>query len=385
MGSPVLERDLQLVDDLIGLQARGVERDWGLAALILRRITGRQSRWQWVIHGATVSYRQAVTGWLCERGRLKVAKKFALCGRGDYAQESMDGSRVRVRTRGCHCRFCPRCSRQYGGRYVQRVSDHLRTGEHGSLWHVVLTQRSIEGESLSGAKDRFGASWKRFYVILRGCGMRSALASYHMKRRGNSGWHFHCHLVVELEPGLDGGAVMGDLEKGWERAKRDPLALGSTWFARKVCDAGGAMLGLGEKAQGEFWGEARDEAQRALQYVVRDTAQGVEDWVGVQFHVERSTELAEALDNAKLHRLYGAWRHAVVTPEEAPKAEEQAKVAASKESVEWLNVGTVDEVLWGARQRDLRCSRWLGGLCGQCRNVGKVALRLQAAVRAVAA
>lgn len=359
MADPILERDLQRMTELeqeleLGVESARKELTW-----MICHTAEKLTKWQWVIHGDTLDYRKVVVRWLCMQEKWNQAKRFAMCGRGDLGFNEFAGDGVKVVPMGCGCRFCPRCSRRSGRRFLKRVASHLQSRPHGSMWHVVLTQRVQRSETLDEARERFGKAWKRFYTRLRKGGMESALCTYHVTASLDGGWHYHCHLLVEWGVAVDTSTGAGKVSEDWHWAKRDSGDSRMEVFARQICDAGPAFEAETNDRQGEFWKESEDAVTAALQYVVRDILQGVEKWVGKIRNVEDAGAFAEALGGCKMHRLYGAWRRQLPTVEEAASQDATVSVGGTdkaggcrKDAKAWTLIGTMDTVLWGAKTGD---------------------------------
>jgi hypothetical protein len=391
MASPVLERDLQEMDELEGAALRGDEVAKQTLFFRLSDLAKDLTKWQWVIHGDSVVYRQRCVRWLVRQGRLRQARRFALCGRGDVGMVGQTEGSVRIKPMGCGARFCPRCSRRYGRRFLSRVVGHLSSEPHGQIWHMVLTQRVIPEESLAKARKRFGSSWKAFYVILRKLGMQSALATYHVMPSSVKGWHFHCHVLIEFADGVDGAKVEGLLDGAWFKALGDGETQRKPLFMRKVSDPGPAFDGLTGDVQMEFWAESRNPVEVVLQYVLRDVLQGVEGWISRISTDVGCEEFAEALSHAKLHRLYGVWRKKLVeeAKDEAGSSEGSTTVGSSavrkcKDTEIWSSVGTMDEVLHWAKNGMGVGLDVVRRLLGRSANRGSVALRLSRLVAGLA-
>lgn len=392
MSSPVLERDLQELKDLEALAVSGDEAAARAFFLRVNAIAGDMTRWQWVIHGETKEYRQRVVRWLVRQSKFRQALRFALCGRGDVGMLGSDGESVRIRPMGCGARFCPRCSRRYGRRFLGRVSAHLSSATHGELTHIVLTQRVLPEETLGGARARFERAWKSFYGVLRRLGLRSALATYHVTPADVKGWHFHCHLLAEWGDGITGETVFKDLDDAWFAALRDGVTQRKELFVRRVCEAGPALRGLRGDCQMEFWSESRDPAEVVLQYMLRDILQGVEGWINRLTSDAQAESFAADLGSAKLHRLYGAWRQPC---EDGEESEADAENPASPDSVgpvgaklgaiTWAAIGSMDSVLWGASNGEVEPLLLVRCLLARSNSKAVQAIRLTSLVRAIAA
>jgi len=384
MADPVLERDIQVMDDLGYDVARGDKAAERQLTAMVCKLAGTMTKWQWVIHGETVEFRKVIVRWLCNKGEYVLARRFALCGRGDLGMIEYGGDAVKVVPMGCGCRFCPRCSRRFGARFLRKVGKHLEANSHGEIWHVVLTQRVQRSETLIEARERFGKAWKRFYPKLRAMGMASALCTYHVTASVTGGWHYHCHLVIEWVEGTKLEARGAELTGAWKKAKADSGDKQTEVFGRKVCEAGGPLTRAEIAGQGELWAESVDPVAVALQYVVRDVLQGVEKWVSKINNIEDASTFAEALSSAKLHRLYGAWRRKLPKPDgeqeapsPAPTDGSKEKGGCGKEKIAWITIGRMDEVLWWARGGNEQAVQCVRMLLLRFSNKGMVSKRLK--------
>jgi len=248
-------------------------------------------------------------------------------------------------------------------------------------------------ETLDGARQRFEAAWKRFYPKLRKAGLRGALATYHVTPGRGMGWHYHCHLLIDIEA-VESDVLAESLGFHWARARKDELdPAGSIFFCREVCAPGGPLVGLATDTQMDFFTESKDPVEVCLQYMVRDILQGVEKWVGKFERPEMTEEFSHAMDNLKTHRLYGTWRKAVPGDESEAKAESEDRQIADEVSPgvktkgvsEWREVMGVDALV-----RLIRCgeTRWLDllqSLIGTRSQLGPVSLRLSRLVSALRA
>jgi len=336
-----------------GDRGAGVEARWALESLCTRR-----TRWQWIIHGETENYRLGVVRYYCGKGKFVKAKRYATCGRGDTAYASETGAAVKVKPMCCGYRLCPRWSRRYGRVALRRVNGHLAGAPHGAIDHIVLTQKVIDGEPLPVTRERFEKKWKRVYRAIRGQGMRSALVTYHVKRTRGEGWHYHAHVVVEWGAGIDAEVACLFVNKVWSVAVTSAGELSHPVFYRHVCEPGEAITALKGDGQGEFWSESKDGVAQCLQYCVRDVLQGCENWVEGVDTEDLTAEFAGSVDGAKLHRLYGEWRHDVentdgVEEEEeepgaggtATEAEKEKARKKEKDGGLWVKLGSMDSVL----------------------------------------
>lgn len=336
----------QAVGDLEG----GVPTEGLVTTERLASLCAHVTPWQFVIHGDTREYRQGAVRVLCEQGHWRKAMRFALCGRGDVLCKEVGGDRVKVGCRGCGVRFCPRCSRRSGQRFLRRIGAHLESSGHGEIWHFVLTQVVHGEETVVEARERFKKSWGKWYTALRRAGMRSGLLAEHVKPREAHGWHYHGHCIVEFAEGTDTVAMGKKLEAAWHKATKAWSTGAKELFRRKVCDAGPAVDAGALTAQGELWQESDSAVQRVLQYAIRDIVAGVESWVVKLRTVHEIGKFTEVCSHAKLHRLFGAWRKeaAPVVDVESVRGEGvpgSGTVPADKRGTTvWEHIGNIDRV-----------------------------------------
>ena len=330
----------ELVGSIEDHERLGIER-WEDTYRDLLGLVEHPSRWQFVIHGSTVGYRTRCLKFLCEFDHLRKAERFALCGRGDNLYKA--GATYRVVPLKCGSRLCPRCARYRGRKVVRKVFDHLRADGHGDLWHVVLTQPINPGEALDETRKRLAAKWKKTRERLTGH-ITSGVVTEHIKWSVNAkGWHCHYHVFAECSSGERIADVWLLAAKEVEfRHHTDP-------YVRHVAGPGEQILDL-DPAQGEFWQESQSEIAKAVQYVVRDVAEGPNPHALDQVPQQAFEEYAVVMSNCKLHRCLGKWRRkpapaACPTEEATADASDSGSVPASSEE---YCVGTVDAVLSGA-------------------------------------
>lgn len=352
-------------------------------------IVGRTTSWQWVIHGDTGKFREGAVRYLCGAKKFKKALQFAMCGRGDSVSRSEDWSEVKVSPRGCGLRFCPRCSRRSGHRFLGRIGGHLEQTGHGEIWHFVLTQPVRGGEGVVAARARFERAWKKWYRCLRKVGMKSALLTEHVKPRETWGWHFHGHCVVEFKDDTDVEVAGEKLEAAWQKACLEEKGREKDLFRRRVCGPGPA-LGAGRfGGQGEFWQEEVGSVQRVLQYAIRDVVQGCETWVSRLADPEEIAAFAKVIDQAKLHRLFGVWRKVAAGSEAEETAGSESDVAkkvvagSKKDDTVWHLEGSMEHVLSEARAGATGALRLLTTLRSLCWNRGETSRRLGIVVESV--
>lgn len=235
----------------------------------------------------------------------KLAFRYACCGRGDQVVKSVEG--MHVAPRGCGHRLCPRCGRRRGGKYAKRILGWLGHEAHGDLWSVVLTQRVRRGESLREARDRMAPKQRRYMRWLTRRGMTAGMTVVHVVwSKGREGWHYHTHVLAEL-PG--GSATAADLLSGWVAAAKGEEVVTSEGQARLVVGAGAAVAELRDDAgDTDFWHESHGPVAKAIQYPMRDLAQGLSAWrLGGDEDRIRSTA-AELLKSGTGWKLFRAWR-----------------------------------------------------------------------------
>ena len=314
MADSIAERDGQWVDELLARVAAGETEAEPLLQQRLVAVCRSTTRWQWVVHGETKDFRVQAVEYLCRVGKWKKARRYAMCGRGDRLVREYAGCRVKVQPMGCGCRFCPRCSRRSGSRFLALGSSHLGARAHGALWHFCLTQRCDFWESLPGARERFEKAWRRFAPMLKKAGCVAGLCTFHVKPRERGGWHYHMHLIGEFDGSVEREKLREVLHLQWYKARgctgEEPLLWG-----RQVAEAGEAMVELTGDGQMDFWREAEGPVERVLQYCLRDVLQGVETWVEKIRGAMNAADLCATLSSVKLRRLFGKWR--AKTEEEA--------------------------------------------------------------------
>ena len=230
----------------------------------------------------------------------------------------------------------------------------MSSSSHGSIWHVVLTQPAIAKETIGCARDRFESAWKRFYPTLRRVGLKSALATYHVKVSQKYGWHYHCHLVIELDDVVDHELLYEKLNEKWGllSSRRDGVRTGNELFMRQVTGEGPALAGMSQNTQLDFWDEPKDAVEKCLHYVIRDVLQGVESWIECMERPTDCRDFCEFLSTMKRHRTYGEWRKKVdAAAEDRDKCEEsvpcdaELKAKVGNGVSEWTSVATMDACL----------------------------------------
>ena len=310
------------------------------ARLYCLRTLQAPSAWQRIIHGATSAYRLRVVMSMIEEGQLGLAERFALCGRGDLVLQGANG--YRIQPMRCGSRLCPRCSRHRGQKYVAMAFERLRKHSHQWLYHVVLTQPVLVGESLKDCRVRLIGKWKGLGDRKR-FGLVGGLLTEHIKWSRFGGWHVHLHLIGEFE--TDAGVVA--LRESWKRvgAAVDGRQITEP-FWRVIAVPGEAVLDL-DDGQGELWGEAKTAVAVALQYAVRDVCEGASAGNVGLLPEKAFTELVALMGNVKLHRRLGVWREAEFEEEEDGKVC-TGDVPDEAGSVSSTSLGTVDSVFRAA-------------------------------------
>ena len=364
--------------------------DVSMGVLVRRRlveIAGDHSRWQYVVQGGTQRYRQWMTEWLCDSGKETRARAFALCGRGDQLGVEMGGTQVRIRPKGCGCRYCPRCSRGRGRKFLRRVTEMLRTRPHEQMWHIVFTQRAEVGEDLSETRARFELAWKIASRAMKRCGLVGGLVTYHLVRTMTGAWHWHAHLIAEVAGGWEAKQLHEKFDGIWRKAKGEAAKDDQPLFMRLLSEPGPALTALEETAQMDFWKESSDPIATVLQYAVRDVLQGVERWVQNVGTKEDAIAFGVSVAAAKMHRLIGSWRKSVAKSGEGVEAPERAPVGTENSAggktttkvFQWL--GSVDQVIQMAMQGVEGAQEGLRLLMGCISNRTTLAERLYQVLR----
>jgi hypothetical protein len=253
----------------------------------------------------------------------------------------------------------------------------------------------VREELLPSAMERFKRAWSRFYNTLRKAGLRSGLATYHVKKSTKWGWHYHCHLVAEFDGSRTEEDRRATLDAKWKEvteAGRDLDKQKDLWM-RVVCGPGDAFVGMAENTQLDFWSEPADEVEKVLHYVVRDVLQGVEGWTESLKERGDVFEFCDFMGRAKRHRCYGKWRKPVAgdaTEGEVENEEKQcestkAALAAKTSLSEWTVVSTMDHCLTTLKRGESGSKPLLMQLIG-CTNRAKGCMyRLRKVVSAIAA
>lgn len=261
--------------------------------------------------GEQAEFRSVVVRLLIEEGKDKSAIRYAFCGLGDQVVKGKDGG-CSVGPRGCGHKLCPRCGRRRGGKYAKRIIGWLAQESHGDLLSVVLTQQVRTGESLGTCRRRMAVKQRRYMRWLTRRGMTAAMTTVHLVwSKGANGWHYHVHVLAEFPQ----GAMDADqLLRGWVEAAVGEYVETGEDQARLVLGAGGPVAELVEDGgDADFWRESRGEVARAVQYPLRDMAQGLSSWrLGGDADRIRSCahEVLRSAAGWKMFRAWGKWRKA---------------------------------------------------------------------------
>lgn len=300
--------------------------------------------------------RRAVVEVLSHEKKVATCFRYACCGLGDQLVQR--GDEVFASPKGCGHKLCPRCGRRRGGKYARRIIGWLANRPHGDLWSMCLTQRVIGGEALKDAKARMEKKARKYMRWLTRSGMSAGMTAVHIVWSTRAeGWHYHVHVLADVPAGqmsklrlLDKWAEIG----GDEKLRTDEKQ------ARLVVSAGAAIAELQDDAGDmEFWTESKGPIARAVQYPLRDLAQGVSAGrLGESGETMKAvaTELVRDAAGWKCYRAWGAWAKACPVEEKEPEAEgadgEEKKAAPGAPAA----IDTVGRV-WRAARRGCEASR----------------------------
>lgn len=278
-------------------------------------IASNPASWQRVLHGPETMLREEVTKRILERHGEKSAFRYAACGLGDRMVKDARGTHVAPM--GCGHRLCPRCGRTKGRPMIKRIFGWLAAVEHGNIFTMCLTQRVIEGESLPDARKRMTKFEQEYLAWLKDLGMISAASTAHCpwSEYGN-GWHYHVHLLIEMPPSFRTarGACMTPrrLRAMYRLLRWSESVQAKKNSASSVCKSGPSDPSLLDgSTDPDFWTERSEGLAKAVQYPVRDIAQGISS---KRMGGDRS-KVAECVDvlltkakGWKLRRTMGQWR-----------------------------------------------------------------------------
>lgn len=262
--------------------------------------------------------------------------------------------------------MCPRCGRKKGRPLIKRIFGWLAAVDHGDIFTMCLTQRVQVGESLPDARARMVKKEQRYLDGLKDAGMIGGASCTHIVwSPGANGWHYHVHLLLELPAGQWTCDDLRELYRdvaGCEEVQTDEQC------SRLVCAAGPADPSIGDAGSDpDFWSERSEGLAAAVQYPVRDIAQGISA-KRLGFDRARVSECVEILltkaKGWKLRRTFGQWRKPVPdeVAEEVSLDAPDAKAATPGASPHPVVYGTVHRVsrfaaAGGAEQRQLMA--WL--------------------------
>lgn len=263
-----------------------------------------------MLHGDAMPLREVVTEVLLKSKGTKLAFRYAACGLADQVVNGDAG--MHVAPRGCGHRLCPRCGRRRGAKYAQRIIGWLGHETHGDLWSVVLTQQVRKGESLADARARMATKQRRYMRALTTRGLVAAMTTVHVVwSKAGEGWHYHVHVLAELPGGLTTAA---ELLEWWGTCAGGEYVQTGEEQSRLVLGAGGAVGELrDDSGDSDFWSESKGPVARAVQYPLRDMAQGVSAWrLGGDLDRvrEAAAEIQRTATGWKLFRAWGRWRKA---------------------------------------------------------------------------
>jgi hypothetical protein len=339
-----------------------------------------------VLHGDQLPLREVVTELLLKDKGPKLAFRYAACGCGDMVVGDSEGASVQPR--GCGHRLCPRCGRRRGAKYAQRIIGWLAHESHGDLWSVVLTQQVRKGESLKDARDRLAVKQRRFMRWLSRRGLVAAMTTAHIVwSKSSDGWHYHTHVLAELPAGE---WSVDRLLSGWKEAAKGEYVETGEEQARLVVAAGEAVAELRDDAgDSDFWSESKGPVARAVQYPLRDLAQGVSAWRlgGDMDRVrEAARELLRSGGGWKLFRAWGRWTKVcpaalvAVAKQDQVEAEERDKAGAAPKG-EPEGIDTVHRLYRRARAGEYFARKVFCALEPTVRNASDFAKRFVAFCR----
>lgn len=235
---------------------------------------------------------------------------------------------------------------------------------HGDLWSIVLTQRIVKGEALGTCKNRMARKQRMFMRWCTRIGMDAAMTTTHVVvGQGSGGWHYHVHCLLDVPAGLT--SVSGLWDKWREISDGEPPESPGE-AVRLVRAAGSSIVALREDGgDPEFWKESRDVSARAVQYPMRDLAQGISAsrLGGDPLRMEAAAhELVTTACGWKLFRAWGKWRKACPAALAAEKGAKEGEDATAADEGEKKKaapgpakepLGTVRAVWFRARRGEI--------------------------------
>lgn len=114
----------------------------------------------------------------------------------------------------------------------------------------------------------------RTMKALRRAGMTSSMKAIHIiAARGGKGWHYHVHLLLEFPAGAASPEM---LRRIYFQCAKPELCFATPDSSRLVIAAGPAIPECAaDDGNLDFWNESESALVRAVQYPIRDLAQGV--------------------------------------------------------------------------------------------------------------
>lgn len=239
---------------------------------------------------------------------------------------------------------------------VQRLFQWLGAVEHGDIFTMCLTQRVKAGRSLKDSRAALAVREREYLDCLRDRGMISAASCSHIVwSQSSQGWHFHAHLLIEMPKGAIDAEWLLSL---WKDVGGPDVQLSTREQSSLVVGAGPADPALlTENSCLDFWTESKGGLAKAVQYPVRDIAQGftAEKLGGDPRRVAEC--VAVLLKHAvgwKLRRTYGQWRKKapVVAVAAETKSDQTASTASAAPGPAPMRLGAVHRLARAARQGD---------------------------------
>lgn len=374
-----------IMDDVrcaVGALGRGEATDGTGAALGERSaqcltIAANPVWWQRVLHGNETILREEVTKVLLSTLGEKAAFRYAACGFGDVLVKDKSGTHVAPM--GCGHRLCPRCGRLKGRPIIKRIMGWLGAVDHGDIFTMVLTQRVLQGESLSDARARMIPREQEYLKWMRDLGATSMASCTHaIWSEGADGWHYHCHLLLEFPRGCAGPTGRAitplSLRAMWRSMRWGDSVQCRRLSSQLVCGAGSADPALLDgSVDPDMWSEQTTKLAKQVQYPVRDIAQGISA-KRMGGNRERVAECVASFmvqgKGWKLRRTYGNWRKQPPAP---PAKVVQAESAAASSApavpkVKAVCFGTVHRCARMAMKGDRQMQLLFHALEGAVRN-----------------
>jgi hypothetical protein len=228
---------------------------------------------------------------------------------------------------------------------VKRIFGWLAAEDHGDIFSICLTQRVKPGERLSDARARMRRKEKNVIRRYNAAGCVAGCSVTHMIwSKGAQGWHYHVHVLLEMPKGQHTDASILQI---WRDNGGEHDENAQQGAVRKVSDAGAADPALaGQSPDVDFWTEAKNGLAAAVQYPVRDIAQGISG-SRLGHDPERVAECVAVLlryaKGWKLRRTWGKWRNEppeIVAPAAAADSQDKPAAAAAPAQAK-VSVGTV--------------------------------------------